>query len=245
MCFTKGYQVCLRESMNRGGIRSGIGGFERNIVRLNDMTSMRIIIQLLEIFLLGVVGGVVPGPIMTSVFAEVLGRGFARSLLVVFRALAAETVVALVVLISFSYLHLPESAFHTVSLFGAGVLFWLAWQVWHISSVPDDGMEVFPFRKILLLTVLNGGFWIFWITIAVPRAFSLDAVVPLGKFLFLLVFEAGWLAAMVGLAFVFSRFRDLLQRKGLVSLTYKMFALLLVLFAIRSVVDVARYFFGE
>ncbi|HWQ59872.1 MAG TPA: LysE family transporter [Candidatus Fimivivens sp.] len=199
---------------------------------------------LLETFLLGLVGGAVPGPMMASVFAEVLGRGFVRSLRVVFRALVAESVVALFVLLAFSWLSVPESVFHLVSLVGAVVLLWLAWQVWHISAVPEEGGEVFPFRKIMLLTVLNGGFWIFWITIAVPRAFSLDVMLPAGHFLFLLVFEMGWLAAMVGLAFVFSRFRDLLHRKGLVSLTYKFLALLLVLFAIRSAVSGLEYFLG-
>jgi threonine/homoserine/homoserine lactone efflux protein len=208
------------------------------------MTSIQIIIQLLEIFLLGLVGGAVPGPMMTSVFAEVLGGGFTRSLRVVFRALIAESAVALVVLIFFSYLHLPESVFHIISLLGSSVLVWLASQVWRISSVPDEAMEVFPFRKIMLLTVLNGGFWIFWITIAVPRAFSLDAVVPFGNFLFLLVFELGWLAAMVGLAFVFSRFRELLRRKNLVSVTYRILATLLALFALKSVIGSVGYFLG-
>lgn len=203
---------------------------------------MRIITQLLEIFLLGLVGGAVPGPMMTSVFAEVLGRGFVRSLRVVFHALVAESVVALFVLLAFSWLSVPESVFHMISLAGAAVLLWLAWQVWHISTVPEEGGEVFPFRKIMLLTVLNGGFWIFWITIAVPRAFSLDVMLPAGHFLFLLVFEMGWLGAMVGLAFVFSRFRDLLHRKGLVSLTYKLLAILLVLFALKSVIGSAVFF---
>ncbi|NTW45996.1 MAG: LysE family transporter [Candidatus Moranbacteria bacterium] len=204
---------------------------------------MLLLTTLLETFLLGLVGGAVPGPMMASVFAEVLGRGFARSLRVVFRALVAESLVALIVLLVFSGLSVPESAFHLVSIAGAGVLLWLAFQVWHISSVPEEGGEVFPFRKIMLLTVLNGGFWIFWVTIAVPRAFLLDALVPSGRFLFLFVFELGWLAAMTGLAFVFSRFRDLLHRKGLVSFVYKFLALLLVLFAIRSAASGLQYFF--
>ncbi len=198
----------------------------------------------LETFLLGLVGGAVPGPMMTSVFAEVLRGGFARSLRVVFRALVAESVVALFVLLAFSVLSVPQSVFRMISLVGAAVLLWLAWQVWHISTMPEEGGDVFPFRKIMLLTVLNGGFWIFWITIAVPRAFSLDALVPSGRFLFLLVFEMGWLFAMVGLAFVFSRFRDLLHRKGLVLLAYTFLALLLVLFAIRSAVSGLGYFLG-
>ncbi|NTW30065.1 MAG: LysE family transporter [Candidatus Moranbacteria bacterium] len=205
---------------------------------------MLLLTTLLEIFLLGLVGGAVPGPMMTSVFAEVLGRGFVRSLRVVFHALVAESLVALFVLLAFSWLSVPESVFHLVSLVGAVVLLWLAWQVWHISAVPEEGGEVFPFRKIMLLTVLNGGFWIFWITIAVPRAFSLDVMLPAGHFLFLLVFELGWLAAMVGLAFVFSRFRDLLHRKGLVSLTYKLLAILLTLFALRSAMSGLGYFLG-
>ncbi|MEI6650174.1 MAG: LysE family transporter [Candidatus Moraniibacteriota bacterium] len=196
---------------------------------------------LIEIFLLGVVGGAVPGPIMTSVFAETLRSGFSKSLSVVFRALAAESIVALFVLLFFSFLNLPEYAFQVISLSGAAVLVWLALQVWKISAVEGESKEVFTFAKIFVLTILNGGFWIFWITVAVPRAFSLDTLIPLGKFLFLLVFELGWLAAMLSFGFIFSRFRELLRKKNLVSATYKFLAVLLALFALKSVIGSVGY----
>ena len=199
---------------------------------------------LIEIFLLGVVGGAVPGPIMTSVFAETLRSRFSKSLSVVFRALAAESIVALFVLLSFSFLDLPEYAFQVISLSGALVLVWLALQVWKISMVERESKEIFTFAKIFVLTILNGGFWIFWITVAVPRAFALDASVPFGKFLFLLVFELGWLAAMLSFGFIFSRFRELLRKKNLVSATYKFLAILLALFALKSVIGSMRYLLG-
>ena len=199
--------------------------------------------SLIEIFFLGLVGGAVPGPIMTSVFAEVLRGGFAKSLSVISRALVAESIVALFVLLSFSFLNLPEYAFQVISLGGATVLMWLAIQVWKVSAVEEGSKEIFSFSKIFVLTILNGGFWIFWITVAVPRVFLLDSLIPSGKFLFLLVFESGWLAAMLSLGFVFSHFRELLWKKDLVSATYKFLAILLAFFALKSVVGSVGYFF--
>ena len=209
------------------------------------MKAMSLFTILLEIFLLGVVGGAVPGPIMTSVFAETLRSGFSKSLSVVFRALVAESIVALFVLLSFSFLDLPEYVFQVISLVGAVVLVWLALQVWKISAVEGETKEVFLFPRIFILTILNGGFWIFWITVAVPRAFSLDALIPFGKFLFLLVFELGWFAAMLSFGFIFSRFRELLQKKNLVSATYKFLAILLALFALKSVIGSVGYLLGR
>jgi threonine/homoserine/homoserine lactone efflux protein len=181
---------------------------------------------------------------MTSVFAEVLRGGFRKSLRIMMYALVAESLVALFVLLSFSFLNPQQYVFQGISFVGAVVLTWLALQVWKISSVEGETKQVFSFPKIFALTILNGGFWIFWITVAVPRAFSLDAYMPFGKFLFLLVFEAGWLATMLVLSFLFSRFRELLRRKNLVSVTYRILATLLALFALRSVIASVGYFLG-
>lgn len=197
--------------------------------------------KLLEIFLLGLIGGANPGPILTSVFTVVLNSSFKKSLSIVFKALLAETVVALLILTVVYYLDLPQRYFYIISLLGAAVLIWLATQVWKIKSIDQERGEVFTLTKIFLITILNGGFWIFWITICVPRAFELKSVMPGGHFLFLIIFEIGWLVATVLLGYLFSKFRPLLQKNNLVSATFKVFAILLLFFAMKAIYESVLY----
>ncbi|OGH88057.1 MAG: hypothetical protein A3J93_02710 [Candidatus Magasanikbacteria bacterium RIFOXYC2_FULL_42_28] len=198
---------------------------------------MEVFNKILEIFLLGVIGGAVPGPMLTAVFTEVLSGGFVKSLRVVGRALFAETVVALVVLLAIFALDIPQLYFYILSILGSGYLIYLASKVWKINKIDNSNGEIFTLAKIFMLTILNGGFWIFWLTVCVPRAFSLDELIFGGRFIFLLVFELGWLLMTAGLGYIFSRFRPILLKQNLVATVFKIFATLLVLFALRSVYD--------
>lgn len=200
-------------------------------------------IILAEIFLLGLIGGAVPGPILTAVFTEIIRVGFRKSLKIISYALLAEVVIASIVISGVHSLNLPESYFHILSFFGALVLFWLAYKVWKIGGIDSTSTPLFSLPKIFLLTVLNGGFWIFWTTICIPRAFNLAEMVSGGQFLFLLLFEFGWLSSTVLLAYIFSYFRPILQKKSLVSSVFKVFAILLVLFALKSIFEGIVYFF--
>lgn len=204
---------------------------------------MDLIRQVFEIFILGVIGASVPGPILTAVFTEVVSGGFAKSIKTIFRALVSEIMVAgLVLLIVFS-INIPESYFYMVSLLGAAFLIYLASCIWKIDKISGDNGEIFGFRKIFLLTILNGAFWIFWLTVCVPRAFALEGQISGGRFTFLLFFESGWLIMTSFLAFAFSKFRPFFFRKNLVSSIFKFFALILIFFAIKSIYQSLIYFF--
>jgi len=191
----------------------------------------------LEIFLLGLVAGAIPGPVLTAVFTEVLRSGYVKSLRVVFKALGAEISTASLVLIVVFNLNIPPFYFYILSIAGAVYLIWLGYKIWKITEVGSGQGEVFSFTKMLLLTVLNGGFWIFWLTICVPRAFLLQESISGGKYLFLLFFELGWIISTASSAFIFSRFRPWLLKKNLVSGVFKTFAILLVFFALKSAVQ--------
>jgi len=198
---------------------------------------MKISIQIIEIFLLGLIGGSVPGPMLTAVFTEVLGGGFKKSLKVIFRALVAETIVASLILLIIYSLHIPELYFQIISLAGAVYLIYLATRIWKINKVGGENKEFFTFGRIMILTLLNGGFWIFWLTVCVPRAFTLNESIYGGLIIFMVVMELGWLIMTGLLGFVFSRFRPLLLKKNLVSTVFKLFALVLVFFALKSAVE--------
>ncbi|HLD31445.1 MAG TPA: LysE family transporter [Patescibacteria group bacterium] len=203
---------------------------------------MEITAQIIEIFLLGLIGGAVPGPMLTAVFTEVLNSGFKKSLRVVLRALFAETIVATAILLVIYSLNIPESYFYVISIVGSVYLIWLAIKVWKIDKIDGENKEVFIFSKIFLLTLLNGGFWIFWITVCVPRAFVLQEQILGGVIIFLVAMELGWLVMTTSLGFAFSRFRPLLLKKNLVATVFKIFALLLVFFAVKAVVQSCLFF---
>jgi threonine/homoserine/homoserine lactone efflux protein len=203
---------------------------------------MTLLPKIVEIILLGIIGGAVPGPIMTAVFTEVLNGGLKKSFWVMMKALSVESIVAGFILFVFFAWEVPTAYFYAISFGGAIVLFWLAKQVWGIREVVNEKKEIFSFPKIMLLTILNGGFWIFWITICVPRAFDLSQSVTGGQVLFWGLFESGWLFATAVLAYVFSKFRPLLLKKKLVSTVFKVFALLLVFFGLKSAWGSLVYF---
>lgn len=197
---------------------------------------MELLLLLFSAFLLGLVGGTTPGPILASTFTESLRKGFSGSLRIVFMAMLSETLVALFVLGLFFSFQIPQIVFSIISLVGVVVLVWIALQVWKIKKF-NEGKEIFSFKKIFLLTVFNGPFWIFWITISVPQAFLLKQKVVGGQFLFLVLFELGWFIATTILTFLFSRFRPLLTKSKFVSVIFKTLALILLFFAIRMAID--------
>jgi threonine/homoserine/homoserine lactone efflux protein len=203
---------------------------------------MELLMQIFSIILLGFIGGSVPGPILAAAFTESIRKGFTKSLIVIFRALIAESIVAIFVLTIFFSFNIPQSVFYIISFAGAAVLFYLALQVWKINKISNEEGEIFSFWKIFTLTILNGSFWIFWITICVPQAFLLKEQIPQGHILFLLLFEIGWITATVGWTFIFSRFRNFLTKEKVIPVVFKVFSLILLYFAINLLVEGFKFF---
>jgi threonine/homoserine/homoserine lactone efflux protein len=193
---------------------------------------------LIEAFLLGLVGGAIPGPILTGTFTEILNTNFRRGLRIIFWALIAETVGALLVLFVFYKLGLSETVVKIISIGGGLVLFWLASKVWKISGINTENKSFLSFWQIIILTALNSGYWIFWITVGIPKALILDQTMIAGKFIFLIIFEIAWLIITIALAFIFYKFRPLLQKNNLVGATFKVLALVLVILGIRTIISV-------
>ena len=204
---------------------------------------MAIFEKILSGFVLGLLAGAIPGPILTAAFTEALRNGFPKSLRVVFKALIADWIITIFILVIFSSINVDVRFFSALSFIGAGILIWLALQVWKIKEAGFEG-EIFSFRKIFFLMAGNGALWIFSITVCVPQAFLLREMIFGGQFIFFLIFEAGWFLATVAMVFIFSRFRNFLVRKKLVSPIFKFFSLALFLFAIKLVLESIMYLFN-
>jgi threonine/homoserine/homoserine lactone efflux protein len=198
--------------------------------------------ELVIAVLLGLIGGVIPGPEITAVFTEILQSGFSKSLRIILIALVVETVVAILSLFLFSALGLPESFFHGLSLLGAVILIGIARSIWKVQSL-DTGKTVhFSIWKIILMILSNGVLWTYWITICIPKAILLNDQITLGAYLFMGLVQLGWLVSTLLVAFIFSRFRKILSRPRIIPILFKIFSLAFVYFAIDMVLKSIIYF---
>lgn len=202
---------------------------------------MELVQNILNALLLGLVGGSIPGPILISACTESLQIGFIKSLRVILWALIAESFVALLVVLIIFALNPPAIIFYVIAIIGGIYLIYIAWQVSKINKIDNTGAKIFTAQRIFLLTILNGTFWIFWITICVPLAFNLKASLPFGHLLFILAFEVGWLISTITIVFIFSRFRNILTKGKTVKIIYIIMSLILFYFAVKMILDSLIY----
>lgn len=198
--------------------------------------------ELVIALMLGLIGGMIPGPVITAVFTEVLQSGYLKSLRIIFIALVVETVVALFSLIVFSSLNFNEAFFRGLSLAGAVILIWIAISIWKVRSL-DSGQKVhFSLWKITIMILSNGVLWTYWITICIPKAILLGDTLNLGAYIFMGLVQLGWLISTLVVAFLFSRFRKVLSRPRVIPVLFKLFALAFIYFALDMVYKSISYF---
>jgi len=188
--------------------------------------------ELITAFVLGLIGGMIPGPVVTAIFTEILQSSFLKSFRIIFIAMITETLVALFSLVFFISLNFSEAFFRGISIIGALILILIGISIWKIKKI-DSGEKVnFGFWKISTMILANGVLWTFWITICVPKAIFSGNQLFLGEYYFLGLVEIGWLLSTTILAFIFSRFRKLLSKPKIIPVIFKIFALTFFYFAV-------------
>ena len=193
---------------------------------------------------LGLIGGVIPGPVITAVFTEILQSGFSKSLRIIFIAFFTESAVAVVSLLLFAWFDPPEGVFRGMALAGALILLWMASSIWKIKSLESGERVSFSIWKILLMILSNGVLWTYWITICIPKAMLLDEEIRLGAFVFMGLVQLGWLLSTMLMAILFSRFRPLLTRPRVIPVLFKLFSLAFVYFALDMLIKSIRFFYS-
>ena len=202
----------------------------------------RMIHELVIALMLGLIGGVIPGPVITAVFTEILQSGFLKSLRIIIIALVTETLVALICLLILGSLGFNEAFFRGLSLAGAAILIWIAISIWKVCSL-DSGEKVqFGLWKVVIMILSNGVLWTYWITICIPKAMLLGEGFHLGEYLFMGLVQLGWLISTLVVAFLFSRFRKVLSRPHVIPVLFKIFALAFAYFAIDMIIKSIQYF---
>jgi threonine/homoserine/homoserine lactone efflux protein len=198
--------------------------------------------ELVIAFMLGLIGGVIPGPVITSVFTEILQNGLPRSFRIILIALVTETLVAVASLLLLDSLQLQEGFFYGLSLAGAIILIWIAVSLYRVKRLDTDEKVHFSTPKIIAMILTNGVLWTYWITVCIPKAILLGEKVYLGAYLFMGLVQLGWLISTLLLATLFSRFRNLLSRPKAIPLIFKIFAGAFAYFAADMIYQSIRYF---
>lgn len=198
--------------------------------------------ELTSALVLGLIGGVIPGPVLTATFTEILQSGIPKSMRIILWAMFTETVVALISLLALSSMNFSESFFQGLSIIGAAILIWISTSIWKVHKIDNEEKVHFSLGKISAMIMANGVLWTFWITVCVPKAILLSEKVAFGNYLFLLLVEIGWLISTVMVAVVFSRFRKILSNPKVVPIIFKIFALIFMYFAVDMVYRSIKFF---
>lgn len=199
---------------------------------------------LLSPFILGLIGALIPGPILTAIFTEILQYNFTKSLRIILISFTTETIVAFVSLILLQQLNPPEAIFRALSLVGAAILIWIASSIYKVRSLHTGEKTFFTSGKIIAMILANGVLWTYWITVCIPKAIELGHTIPYGQYLFVAIAQLTWLPVTTGVAFIFSRFRGVLSNPRVVPVMFKIFAGTFVYFAVSMVWESVRFFMG-
>lgn len=193
-------------------------------------------IILFTAFTIGLIGGAIPGPVLTSILTEVLEHGLLRSLRILFFAMSVEICVRCVATLLAGVLPVGGIAFNMLSLIGAFVLFRVAQKVWRIRDVRASGSSI-ELRTLALMIACNGVLWSYWLTVCAPDALRLAEMIPGGSLVYLGVFEIGWLLSTFGMACVFASCRQLLTHPKIMPLLFKIFSCLFAGFGVKMLVS--------
>jgi threonine/homoserine/homoserine lactone efflux protein len=90
----------------------------------------------------------------------------------------------------------------------------------------------------------NGVLWTYWITICMPKAIILNDQMRLGAYAFMGLVQLGWLISTLVLAFLFSRFRNMLSRPRVIPVMFKLFSAAFAYFALDMIYKSILFFAG-
>ena len=192
---------------------------------------------LIETFGLGLVGGIIPGSILTILLVSVMRGGFKSGLRSFLWCLAAElTVVGILLLVIFT-LPIPKEIFNFIGLVGSLVLFYFAWQIFNLKQIdrPEETGAVFSGKQIYLLAATNAPLYIFWVTVCAPLIWQLAESWPLARatISFMLIFEIGWTLSTFIIMLLFVKGRNFITNPKVMKKVYAGASFLMFLLGIR------------
>lgn len=195
--------------------------------------------KLPEIAFLGFLCGLLPGPVVTAIFTESIRQGWKSARRIIVWAAAGEIVMSITCVAALSLLPADHVIFSALSVFGALILVNLAWDLWKVEEIPEEE-PLFSNRRIFFIALLNGMAWIFWVTVCTPQAIALGRALPGGEWLFIVLFEFGWVMATLLLCYLFGLFRPYFQNNRKIHFLYRTVAFLFLFFSLKLAIGSAE-----
>ena len=189
---------------------------------------------------------VTPWPVILIAFSEMLKspkKWLKRGILFLFIAAITEFFIALFLILSFSFLQIPEFIFHIISLVWVLVLLYIAYQVYKVRKIEysEDTKQVKAWH-IFTLMMLNGPMWVFWLSVCLPEAFKLWNILPYWEFIFLIIFEISMMIWLGLILFSFYWFRKAFTNEKIVGKIFLILSLLLFGIAVKILYTEIIYF---
>jgi threonine/homoserine/homoserine lactone efflux protein len=198
---------------------------------------------MINAFILGLIGGVIPGPILASAFSVALIKDFKNGVKVVLWGMFNETSVAIFSLLVIRYLNLPQIIFNLLSVIGAWILFSVALKIWKIKDINLGVSELFSYKTISYMILTNGVLWMYWISVCIPQAMKLEVIFKGGSFLFLFLVEFGWLLSTLIATYLFYKIKRIIVNNNSISLVFKVFAIIFVYFSLSMLYSSFSYIY--
>ncbi len=192
---------------------------------------------IIEAFLLGLVGGVVPGSILTILLVSVIQGGFKSGLRAFSWSLAAELTVVSLLLVLLIQLPVSTNFFNYLGFVGGLVLFYFGLQVFKLSKIdkPEETAEVFTWKQIYSLAATNAPLYIFWATVCAPLIWQLAEQISLysSALYFMIAFELGWAVSTFVIMLVFVKTRSVLANPKIMKKVFVGVAIFMFLLGLR------------
>lgn len=198
-----------------------------------------------QAFIFGVVGGVIPGTVLTMILVSTLHRGFWAGFKVFGWAVFSEMVIVAALLFGAVQLSLSIRDFAFVGLFGGAILIYFAWRVFKLRSVKvEDSPVLFTPSKIFLLSITNAPLYVFWITICFPLIWQLgeEWMLTAAAGSFFILFQIGWGLATGLMLWFFAFSRKVLTNEHVMHKVYIGVAVLLAGFGLRLLVQSVNHY---
>ncbi len=150
---------------------------------------------LLSSFLMGLFAAIIPGPILLSGVACILSndkRGLFQAIKLVLIAVFVEFFIALGIVKFGANIPFPHWFFASLSIIGASLLLWLAWQLWNAQKNEVSATQInFSPWQMVGITIFNPMLWGMWITVSMPLAVEVGNQIFWGEGWYVIIFLSG------------------------------------------------------
>lgn len=192
----------------------------------------------MQAFVLGAIGGLIPGAILTMILISSIRDGWWGAVRIFLWSALAEIIIAGALLFAGTLVPLNPVHFQLVGIAGGIMLLFLAYRVLTLQSVTSElQKETFSPREVFTLTATNAPLYIFWITVCFPLIFQLAEqwTLKVAAFTYFIAFEIGWCMATFLMLLIFVKANSLVQNTKIIHRAFTVVAILLGAFGVQLI----------